>query len=334
MLLGLRAPKQRPNNALVSDHARRQARRVLELEHVVQKQKTEMAKLRNLLAARERSSEVPVPKPLEPTADKVPASRGTANLQDNSWRKYGGASGTKDSAAVGAKPERASKSAVLFVHFIPPPLRSKEKKDLPWMVHTCDGSGCREARHVSFESVSGFSTYEGAPPEQSAGSNAQCCTCQIANHHLRGRGKVHWSGSGGHDAVVESDEAADEHMLARIQQAHQQERLSHRDSWNAIREENKRLREHVDKLTLQRDAAVSNELLLQMALAEAQRDGATKAALVQPSRAVGSLRLIRTARATASAASEGRVPTDSKPCPAERGERREGREVAMELLLA
>ena len=98
--------------------------------------------------------------------------------------------------------------------------------------------------------------------------------------------------------------------------------------------ENKRLREHVDKLTLQRDAAVSNELLLQMALAEAQRDGATKAALVQPSRAVGSLRLIRTARATSSAASEGRVPTDSKPWPPERGGRGGGREVAMELLLA
>jgi hypothetical protein len=31
---------------------------------------------------------------------------------------------------------------VLFIHFIPPPLRENGKRDLPWIVHSCDG--CRE----------------------------------------------------------------------------------------------------------------------------------------------------------------------------------------------
>lgn len=79
----------------------------------------------------------------------------------------------------------------IFVHFIPPPLRQQGKADLPWIVHTCDGSGCREARHVSFHSMTGFSTFEGQPPEQIQGV---ACKCQIANHHLRGYGTVRWEG--------------------------------------------------------------------------------------------------------------------------------------------
>ena len=86
----------------------------------------------------------------------------------------------------------------IFIHFIPPPLRAHGKAHLPWIVHTCDGSGCREARHVSIASITGFSTYEGAPPEQAEG---KACKCQIANHHLRGQGKVRWDGE---DAIVES----------------------------------------------------------------------------------------------------------------------------------
>ena len=57
--------------------------------------------------------------------------------------------------------------SALFVHFIPPPLRARDKPDLAWIVLTCNGSGCREARHVNFMSVTGFSTYEGQPPEVS-----------------------------------------------------------------------------------------------------------------------------------------------------------------------
>ena len=54
-----------------------------------------------------------------------------------------------DDAAAG--PPVAVESAI-FVHFIPPPLRHPDRKTLPWIVHTCDGSGCREARHVAFHS--------------------------------------------------------------------------------------------------------------------------------------------------------------------------------------
>ena len=42
-------------------------------------------------------------------------------------------------------------------------LRAEGKKDLSWIVHTC-GYGCYECRRVSFHSVSGFTTYETAPP--------------------------------------------------------------------------------------------------------------------------------------------------------------------------
>jgi hypothetical protein len=55
---------------------------------------------------------------------------------------------------------------------------------LPWIVHSCDGSGCHEARHVSFHSITGFATHEGTPPEVAEGTSCGCQT--IANHHLRG----------------------------------------------------------------------------------------------------------------------------------------------------
>ena len=89
----------------------------------------------------------------------------------------------------------------LFVHFLPPPLRDPAKPHLSWIVHTCDGSGCHAAKHVSFFSISGFSTYEGAPPERESGL---ACGCTIANHHLRGYGRVRWEGE---HAIVEDAEA-------------------------------------------------------------------------------------------------------------------------------
>ena len=94
----------------------------------------------------------------------------------------------RDYLFVDDEPDAPPDSAV-FVHFIPPPLRENGKRDLPWIVHTCDGSGCREAKHVTFHSICGFSTFEGSPPEQADGT---ACDCAIANHHLRGFGRVRW----------------------------------------------------------------------------------------------------------------------------------------------
>ena len=49
----------------------------------------------------------------------------------------------------------------LFVHFLPPPLRDPAKPHLSWIVHTCDGSGCHAAKHVSFFG----DLYHGTPEE-------------------------------------------------------------------------------------------------------------------------------------------------------------------------
>lgn len=118
------------------------------------------------------------------------------------WSEYGGSGGGCTSCASASETSRVMEHAELaiFVHFIPPPLRAEGKKDLPWIVHTCDGSGCREAKHVSFYAVTGFSTFEGAPPEVAEGL---ACSCQIANHHLRGYGKVRWEGD--HHAIIEDE---------------------------------------------------------------------------------------------------------------------------------
>ena len=45
----------------------------------------------------------------------------------------------------------------VFVHFMPPPLRKEGKHHLPWIVHTCNKSGCHEAKHVQFRTLSGKS---------------------------------------------------------------------------------------------------------------------------------------------------------------------------------
>ena len=113
---------------------------------------------------------------------------------------------TKAAAAAPVAEEAAPAAATngggaVFVHFIPPPLRQEGKKDLPWMVHCCDGSGCKEAKHVSFHSITGFATCEGAPPEVAEGTSCGCTT--IANHHLRGFGCVRWEE--GHHAIVEDE---------------------------------------------------------------------------------------------------------------------------------
>ena len=96
-------------------------------------------------------------------------------------------------------PKASKGNHPVFVHFIPPPLRKEGKKDLPWIVHTCDGSGCFEAHHVNFNTLDGFKTGEGQPQEQLEG---KACSCQISNHHLRGCGRVRWEG---HLAIIEAD---------------------------------------------------------------------------------------------------------------------------------
>ena len=71
---------------------------------------------------------------------------------------------------------RTSTAGPVFVHFIPPPLREAGKKDLPWIVHTTEkdsgfkDGGCSEAKHVLFNTLSGFETYVGAPPDQTVRS--------------------------------------------------------------------------------------------------------------------------------------------------------------------
>jgi hypothetical protein len=86
-------------------------------------------------------------------------------------------------------------TTAVFVHFMPPPLRKEGKHHLPWIVHTCNKSGCHEAKHVQFRTLSGFETCEGAPAEQT-------CACTVSNHHLRGYGKVRWEGE---VAIIECD---------------------------------------------------------------------------------------------------------------------------------
>ena len=127
---------------------------------------------------------------------KVDNSRGTAILlaAADTVAPTGGVSLTST-----GPPGRAAEG-VIFVHFIPPPLRQEGKKHLAWIVHCCSSADkCREAKHVSFHSVTGFSTFEGEPPEKAEGI---CCSCQIANHRLRGYGRVRWEGD---HAIVEDE---------------------------------------------------------------------------------------------------------------------------------
>lgn len=124
----------------------------------------------------------------------------------------------------------------LFIHFIPPPLRAQGKSHLPWIIHTCDGSGCYEARHVSIHSVAAFSTFEGSPPEQAEG---KACRCQIANHHLRGVGKVRWEGP---DAIVENDATGKKSGAMINGHAYREQALRQAASLTQARDEIKRLR--------------------------------------------------------------------------------------------
>ena len=107
-----------------------------------------------------------------------------------------GAEAAKPDGSKSAEAAKPESNDTIFVHFIPPPLRAAGKKDLCWIVHTCNGTGCREVKHVTFHTVDSFSTFEGPPPDQS-------CGCNVANHHLRGRGAVIYN-EVAQEAVIES----------------------------------------------------------------------------------------------------------------------------------
>ena len=144
--------------------------------------------------------------------------------------------------------------AACFVHFIPPPMRENGKKHLPWIIHTCDGSGCREARHVVFNSICGFSTYEGAPPEQLRGT---ACSCPIANHHLRGVGRVRWEKDG--SAVIEHHRSAEgdaPDVRLNIKAVREEARHRSQQLGRAVAEV-KKLRELTTNLSHQLDAAIA-----------------------------------------------------------------------------
>ena len=71
-----------------------------------------------------------------------------------------------------------SDDAALFVHFIPPPLRKPSEPHLAWIVHTCDGGGCKAAKHVVRAS------WQAQTPSQplliTARSNRQTCLhCEV-----------------------------------------------------------------------------------------------------------------------------------------------------------
>lgn len=127
------------------------------------------------------------------------AADGPIKVQSSGAAKPAASDGAEAAKPDGSKSAEAAKpesNDTIFVHFIPPPLRAAGKKDLCWIVHTCNGTGCREVKHVTFHTVDSFSTFEGPPPDQS-------CGCNVANHHLRGRGAVIYN-EVAQEAVIES----------------------------------------------------------------------------------------------------------------------------------
>ena len=182
--------------------------------------------------------------------------------------------------APSTAPVVAPESAI-FVHFIPPPLRARDKPDLPWIVHTCNGSGCREAKHVSFHSVTGFSTYEGVPPEVEEGV---ACGCQVANHHLRGHGTVRWEG----DHAIVEDDAALSSIDGRAYMARAKKLggvvASSREQIKALRASEQVLKKKVEELRI--ELAGRGVSLSQLEAVRRARDIEVAATDVDPSSAV------------------------------------------------
>jgi hypothetical protein len=133
----------------------------------------------------------------------------------------------------------AASGAPVFVHFMPLPLRAEGKKNLPWIVHTSDGSGCHEADHVLFKTLIGFETFEGCPPDQGS------CKCTVSNHHLRGHGRVRWEGA---TAVIECADD-DENKLVNVASFRDDAKRQAREV-TSIRADLRRLKEEGDKASV------------------------------------------------------------------------------------
>ena len=131
----------------------------------------------------------------------------------------------------------------------------------------------RRARHVSFNSIVGFSTFEGQPPEQIAG---QACKCPIANHHLRGYGVSRWEGQ---DAFIEHHESDSGGMAMVNVRAHRDEIRKQAAQLTGARAEVKRLREALRESAEKLDEANSVQVTQEEELKELRARKVKKAAL-------------------------------------------------------
>ena len=141
-------------------------------------------------------------------------------------------------------------------------------------------------------------TAEGAPPERAAGI---ACGCQIANHHLRGFGKVRWEKD--HVAVIEHHYGGTAAVNARAY-ADETRKLS--EQLARAREEIKKLRGMREGLTRQLDAAIlAKEEKDQGVLGEMARLKHKKTSLEDKHRALA--QKYEALKAELEAASKGRV---------------------------
>ena len=187
--------------------------------------------------------------PRKPHRRRPASAERTLPAKHSEWREAPTATGgATKGACEPCSSAIISPDSAIFVHFIPPPLRARDKPDLSWIVHTCNGSGCREARHVSFHSITGFSTFEGTPPEVASGL---ACGCQIANHHLRGHGTVRWEDD--HAIVEDEAEVASIDARAYMTQARRLSAVvaSSREQIKALRASEAALKKQVETLRVE-----------------------------------------------------------------------------------
>ena len=244
-----------------------------------------------------------------PAADEFPSEEDALEALDAAADTQAEEAAAPARLTLSEEPEAPPHTAC-FVHFIPPPMRENGKKELAWIVHTCDGSGCREAKHVTFNSIcgrrvacasklhalrctsitvlfsssasacsdccdpsaciplrprSGFSTFEGAPPEQAEG---RACSCAIANHHLRGFGKPRWEGDhaiiehhGGGNVgfgAAEAGGGGGGGAMVNVK-AYREQARKQASQLGRAREEIKKLRALREEMTRQLDAAIASQ---------------------------------------------------------------------------
>jgi hypothetical protein len=126
---------------------------------------------------------------------------------------------------------------------------------------------------VSFNSIVGFSTFEGQPPEQVAG---QTCKCPIANHHLRGYGLARWEGQ---DAFIEHHDSGSGGMAMVNMRAYREEARKQAGQLAHARADVKQLREALRSSAEKLDEASSLQLSQEEELREMRARRVKKAAL-------------------------------------------------------